>query len=89
MSKSVGNLLKFEMGTADVDFNEITDYVLLVTHLMVRLQFTKTKCRQLIQGYREIIEKYRGLLPYSTYSQFIGTQTRPKLNAAEIFIKTI
>lgn len=89
ISKSVGELLKFEMGTIDVDFDEITDYVLLITYLMARLQFTKTECRQLIQGYREIVERYRGLLPYSIYSQFIGTQTRSKLNAAEAFIKTL
>ena len=89
IGKSVGELLKFEMGTIDVDFDEITDYVLLITYLMARLQFTKTECRQLIQGYREIVERYRGLLPYSIYSQFIGTQTRSKLNAAEAFIKTL
>ena len=89
ISKSVGELLKFEMGTIDVDFDEITDYILLITYLMARLQFTKTECRQLIQGYREIVERYRGLLPYSIYSQFIGTKTRSKLNAAEAFIKTL
>lgn len=89
VSKTVGELLKFEMGIPNADFEEITDYILLITYLMARLEFTKTECRQLVQGYREIIEKYRKLLPYSIYSQFIGSQTRSKLDAAELFIKTL
>ncbi len=77
------------MGIPNADFEEITDYILLITYLMARLEFTKTECRQLVQGYREIIEKYRKLLPYSIYSQFIGSQARSKLDAAELFIKTL
>ena len=84
VSKTVGELLKFEMGIPNADFEEITDYILLITYLMARLEFTKTECRQLVQGYREIIEKYRKLLPYSIYSQFIGSQARSKLDAGLI-----
>lgn len=56
VSKTVGGLLKFEMGIPNADFEEITDYILLITYLMARLEFTKTECRQPLQGYREIIE---------------------------------
>ena len=89
ISKTVGELLKFEMGVNSIDFEEITDYILLITYFMARLEFTKTECRQLLQGYRAIIEKYRKLLPYDIYSQFIGSQTRSKLGAAELFIKAL
>ena len=44
------------MGIPNADFEEITDYILLITYLMARLEFTKTECRQPLQGYREIIE---------------------------------
>ena len=87
--KSVGNLLKFEMGAEGVGFNEITDYSLLLVYLMAKLGFTKTECKQLLQGYREIVEKYRAALPYNIYSQFIGTQTRSKLDAANDFIRSL
>lgn len=86
---SIGELLKFEMGVNDVAFEEITDYVLLIVYLMARLEFTKTECAQLLQGYREITEKYRKILPYPIYSQFMGSQTQGKLNAAERFVKTL
>lgn len=89
VSKAVGELLGFEMGTADISFEEITDYILLIAYLMARLGFTKTECRQLIQGYREITERYRKILPYAIYSQFIGSRTRSKLGAAELFIKAL
>ena len=77
------------MGVNSIDFEEITDYILLITYFMARLEFTKTECRQLLQGYRAIIEKYRQMLPYDIYSQFIGSQTRSKLGAAELFIKAL
>lgn len=89
VSKTIGELLKFEMGVTNIDFEEIADYILLVSYLMARLEFTKTECRQLIQSFRDITERYRKLLPYNIYSQFIGSQTRSKLEAAELFIKTL
>lgn len=91
VDKTIGRLLQFEMNIANekIQFDEITDYVLLITYLMARLGFTKTECKQLVKGYREIIEKYRKLLPYAVYSQFIESQTRTKLNAVEAFIKTL
>ena len=89
VSGTVGSLLGFEMGVVGIDFEEITDYTLLITYLMARLGFTKTECRQLLQGYKEIIERYRKALPYNIYSQFVGSQTRSKLNAAELFIKAL
>lgn len=89
VSKTIGEMLKFEMGVIGIDFEEIADYIILITYLMTRLDFTKTECRQLVQGFREITERYRKLLPYSIYSQFIGSRTRSKLNAVELFIKNL
>ena len=87
IGKAVGEMLGFEMGATSIDFEELTDYILLLTYLMVRLDFTKTECRRLVQGYREVTERYRKILPYNIYSQFIGSQARSKLDAAEAFIK--
>lgn len=84
--KTVSELLESEMGATGVDFGDIADYALLLVYLMAKLDFTKTECRQFLLGFENLIEKYRSIVPYDIYSQFLKTQTRPKLNAARNFI---
>lgn len=84
---SVKNLIGIETGVSDITFNEVTDYALLLLYMMSRLGFTKTECKQFLQRYRDVIEKYRALLPYNIYSQFVKSDVRRKLNAADGFIK--
>ena len=85
--RSVGELLNFEIHTSGVTFSDITDYTLLLVYLMARLGFSKTECKQLLQGYEDLIEHYRSVLPYNIFSQFVGTQTRQKLADTAFFIK--
>lgn len=86
VDKVVGELLGSEMGLRGVDFGDIVDYALLLTYLMAGLGFTKTECRQFLQGFEELLERYRSVLPYGIYSQFVKTQTRSKLAAARSFV---
>ena len=85
---SVKNLIGIETEVSDITFNEVTDYALLLLYMMPKLGFTKTECKQFLQRYREtIIEKYRNALPYSIYSQFVKSDVRRKLNAADGFVR--
>ena len=79
-------LIKQEMGIGKVDFSDITDYVLLLVYLMRKMRFTKTECRQLINGYQAILERFRNELPFDIYSKFIKTSARSKLDAARQFV---
>lgn len=81
-------LIKQEMGIGKVDFSDITDYVLLLVLLMSKMRFTKTECRQLLNGYQAIIEKYRAELPFDIYSKLIKTTARNNLAAAQQFVST-
>ena len=83
------NFMCKTFSTKEINFDEITDYVLLLIYLLAHLGFTKTECRQLLQGYKTIIERYRDILPYNIYSQFLRTQTRAKVTAGELYIRNL
>lgn len=85
--KSIGSLLKNEAGVAGVDFNEIADYAILLVYMMVQLSFTKTECKRFLNSFVVEIEKYRRVLPFSIFSQFVGTYNRPKMKAIAAFIE--
>lgn len=86
---SVKRIVEMDMGISRITFNEISDYALLVLYLMTKLGFTKTECKQFLQRYRDALEKYRGLLPFNIYSQFVKTEVRGKLRSADSYIKNI
>ena len=84
--KTVGELLEGEMELQGVDFGDIVDYALMLAYLMAGLGFTKTECKQFLQGFEELLERHRNALPYDIYSQYVKTQTRAKLAAARDFV---
>lgn len=81
-------LMRQEMGIGKVDFSDITDYVLLLVFLMRKMRFTKTECRQLINGYQAILERFRSELPIEIYSKVIKTTARSKLEVARRFLSS-
>lgn len=88
IDKGVMNLIKQEFDIGDVDFNDITDYVLLMVYLMRKMRFTKTECRQLLTSYQAILERYRQELPFEVFSKIIMTGARKKLVDARQFVST-
>ena len=85
--KSVGSLLKNETGVSGVDFREIADYAILLIYLMVKLGFTKTECKRFLGSFIAELEKYRLILPFPIYSQFVGTQIRFKMKMIGSYIE--
>lgn len=83
--KSVGSLLKNEMGAQGIEFKEIADYAVLLVYLMTKLGFTKTERKRFLSSFVDELEKYRSVVPFSIYSQFVGTQARSKVEAARRF----
>lgn len=83
--KSVGSLLKNEMGAQGIEFEEIADYAVLLVYLITKLGFTKTERKRFLNSFVDEFERYRSVLPFSIYSQFVGTQARSKVEAARRF----
>lgn len=79
-------LIKQETTVKGVDFGDITDYVVLLVYMMSKTGATKTECKQLISGYKAIIERYRSLLPFNIYSMIIRTDASNKLKGLKRYI---
>lgn len=86
VNTGVAQLLKQETGVGKVDFSDITDYVVLVAYLMRCMGLTKTECKQFVNGYEAITERYRSELPIEIYSRIIKTTARGKLAALQEFV---
>ena len=98
VANRVGMLIKNDMGVEGVSFQDITDYFVLITYLMRKLGFTKTECKQFMNGYRDLINgcyessKRAGsgtatkAIPYPIFSKFIKSHSRKKIEQTMDFI---
>jgi abortive infection bacteriophage resistance protein len=86
ISTGITQLLKQEMGIGKVDFNDVTDYAILLVYLMRCMNFTRTECRQLLTSYEAIINRYHAILPFDIYSRLVRTDARGKIVAARRYV---
>lgn len=86
INTGVMQLIKQETGIGGVDFEDVTDYVILLVYLMVQMGYTKTECRQFISGYLSILEQFRSELPFNVYSMIIKTTAPGKITALRHYV---
>lgn len=75
----ISKLLTNETGVANVTFNTLTDYVILMGYLMHCFGYPKTETKKLINDYTACCEELRKNVPTSLYSTIVHTDTRSKL----------
>ena len=88
ISKGVAELLCAQMSVSCIDFSSITDYILLIVYLMKAIRCSATECRQFVSSYIDVVEQFRGEVPYAVFSQVIPTDLRPKTRAALRYVKS-
>lgn len=76
-----------EIGCTNVDFNTITDYILIIALLLKKYKFPKTELNRFITDYENIIEEFRNNIPFNIYSQVVHTDTKTKLTQLRKYIK--
>lgn len=76
-----------EIGCTNVDFNTITDYIIIITLLLKKYRFSKTELNRFITEYENIIEEFRNSIPFNIYSQVVHTNTKVKLTQLRKYIK--
>ncbi|MBQ3468981.1 MAG: Abi family protein [Bacilli bacterium] len=76
-----------EIGCTNVDFNTITDYIIIITLLLKKYRFSKTELNRFITEYENIIEEFRNSIPFNIYSQVVHTDTKVKLTQLRKYIK--
>lgn len=89
IAKNVTDLLFLETKTADLNFSSITDYAILILYMMKKLGCTKTECRQFINSYSQILERFRSELSYDIYGKIIQPDNRKKLSSITNYVKNL
>ena len=79
--------LENEIGCTNVDFNTITDYILLIAVLLKKYEIPKSELNRFINEYLNIVEEFRNSIPFNIYSQIIHTDMKTKLVALRKYIK--
>ena len=80
--------LENEIGCTGIDFNTITDYVLIISVLLKKYGITKTEINKFVNDYEKIIEEFRNKISISIYNKIIYSDTKNKLSALRNFIKS-
>ena len=82
----LGQMLSAETGVKEIDFQTITDYVILIVYLLRRMKVSKTECKQVIRGYSTSLELLRSSLKSSDYHKIVKTDARSKLRQLRQFV---
>lgn len=83
---SLGQMLSAETNAKAIDFQTITDYVILIVYLLRRMKVSKTECYQIIRNYSTALESLRSSLKSSDYHKIAKTDARSKLKQLREFI---
>ena len=81
--RDIGKLLAGDAGIKLVDFGEITDYIVLLTYLMTKLQSPNNERTAFLDDYIATSEKHQRLLPQQIFSRLIHTNARQKVSAIQ------
>ena len=89
-SKIDSNLCKYlekEIGCPNINFNTITDYIILIAFLLKNYGISKKELKRFINDFEIIIEDFRKNVPINIYNQIIYTDTKNKLTKTIQYIK--
>jgi abortive infection bacteriophage resistance protein len=86
IDKQVCNAISNATGVVGLNFETITDYVVLVVYQLSLLHISKNDMKRLITSFVECTEKLRKAIPTSVYNQIIRTDNNSKIAALRKFI---
>lgn len=88
VNHDIGKMLAADAGVNMIDFSEITDYVILIAYLLFKLQIPEDDIASFLNSYRNILNRYKPLLPQPIFSRLVHTNAFHKLSRTEQFIYT-
>ena len=86
IDKQVCNAISNTTGVVGLNFETITDYLVLVVYQLSLLHISKNDMKRLITSFVECTEKLRKAIPISVYNQIIRTDNNAKIAALRKFI---
>ena len=86
IDKQVCNTISNATGVVGLNFETITDYLVLIVYQLSLLRMSKNDMKRLISSFVESIERLRKVIPISVYNQIIRTDNNAKIAALRKFI---
>ena len=89
-TKVVSSLCKFlenEISFQNIDFNTITDYIILISFLLKSYGIPKAEINKFINDFEKLTEEFRNKITINIYNQVIYTDNKLKLNALRNHLK--
>ena len=80
--------LENEIGCSGIDFNTITDYILIISMLLKKFKIAKIEINKFVNDYEKIIEDFRNRIPINIYNKVIYSDTKNKLSALRKYLKS-
>ena len=84
---SLCKFLENEIGCQNIDFNTITDYIILISFLLKSYGIPKIEINRFINDFEKLTEEFRNKISINVYNQVIYTDNKQKLNALRNYIK--
>ena len=79
--------LENEIGCSGIDFNTITDYIIIISMLLKKYDVPKSEINKFIIDYEKLTEDFRKKIPFNVYNKIIFSNNKNKLNALKSYIK--
>lgn len=86
IDKQVCNAISNATGVIGINFESVTDYLVLVIYQLSLLHISKNDMKRLITSFVECTEKLRKAIPISVYNQIIRTDHNAKIAALRKYI---
>lgn len=86
IDNQISSTLKNSTGISNVNFETITDYLVLIVYLLKLLGVTKTELKKIINEFEELVMKLRKNIPTSIFVQIIHTDYASKTAQLRKFV---
>lgn len=87
INKTLQKALTSDTNVQDINFNSITDFVILVIYILKKLKKNNKELTKLIIDYLKLIQELKINIPIQIYDQIILTNDINKLNDLKGFVK--
>lgn len=85
ISKSISFYISSETNISNINFNNITDYIILVSYILKLLKVTKRENEKFVNDFESILNKFYKQTA-SIYMKVIPTDTKNKINSLKKYI---
>ena len=87
VASSLCKFLENEINCKNIDFNTITDYIILISFLLKNYGLPKNEINKFINDFEKNAEEFRNKISINIYNQVIYTDNKLKLNALLNYVK--